>query len=303
MVLGATATGKTRLGVELARHFGGEVISVDSRQVYRKLDIGSGKDLAEYGDIPYHLIDVADPTTEFSLFDFLSMVQGTLADLASRQVLPIFAGGTGLFLDALIRGYELQVAPRNDVLRASLASLSQEALNEKLGTLKPLHNTTDTLERERTIRAIEIAEAELAGGTESLQIHLDPVIVGLRCEPDVLRQRIEQRLNARLEEGMLEEVKGLIAEGVSHRQLYNFGLEYRYLSSFLLGELNYNDMKQKLASAIYQFARQQNKWFRRMERRGSRIHWFEAGNVNSEAVAELVARQLKLSGAPEGQDQ
>ncbi|WP_020408480.1 tRNA (adenosine(37)-N6)-dimethylallyltransferase MiaA [Hahella ganghwensis] len=296
IVLGATATGKTRLAVELARRLSGEVVSVDSRQVYRGLDIGSGKDLQEYGDTPYHLIDIVEPTTEFSLFDFLCAARQTLNDLSKRRKLPIFSGGTGLFLDALIRGYALQSAPRNEGLRAELSELTQTQLNARLESLKPLHNTTDTQDRERTIRAIEIAEAEARGETDVIQVDLNPVIVGLRCESEVLRNRIEKRLAARLDEGMVDEVRGLLECGVSHQQLYNFGLEYRFVSDYLKGELNFNDMKQKLASAIYQFARQQIKWFRRMERRGTSIQWFESGQVDTETVVNVVSRQLSLPG-------
>jgi len=288
VVLGATATGKTRLAVKLAKTFDGEVISVDSRQVYQGLDIGSGKDLEEYAEVPYHLIDVAEPTQEFSLFDYLSQVKLSLAGITAKHRLPIFAGGTGLFLDALIRGYELVKAPRNDALRSELADWDQAALVARLRELKPLHNTTDIEDPERTLRAIEIALAEQDGGGQTINIQLSPLLIGLKAEPAALRQRIERRLIDRLENGMIEETERLIDRGVSWEQLHNFGLEYRYVASFIRGELNRNDLQQKLAAAIYQFARQQVKWFRRIERRGFKIFWFEAETLDESAVMDLV---------------
>ncbi|WP_431688711.1 tRNA (adenosine(37)-N6)-dimethylallyltransferase MiaA [Hahella sp. NBU794] len=290
VVLGPTACGKTRLAVGLARAMGGEVVSADSRQVFRGMDIGTGKDLQDYGDTPYHLIDVVDPGTPFSLFDYLSFVQRTLDDLETREKRPIIAGGSGLYLDAILRGYRLVEAPVDPLLRERLKHHDQERLNALLASLRPLHNTTDTQDRERTLRAIEIAYAELNEDSPSVQISIDPVVIGLHCDSDRLRTRIRERLETRLDEGLIDEVESLRAAGLSWRQLDELGLEYRYVALYLQEQLNRNDMMQKLASAIYLFARQQVKWFRRMERQGVAIHWLEADDAPLDAALGLLRR-------------
>jgi tRNA dimethylallyltransferase len=288
VVLGPTASGKTHLAVQVARQLDGEIISADSRQVYRGLDIGSGKDLDEYGEIPYHLIDVVDPGYEFSLFDFARGFCTAYREIGGRSRLPILAGGTGLYLDAVLRGYDLVAVSQNPALRAQLEPLPLEVLQARLRELRPgQHNTTDLADRSRLIRAIEIAEGEQPSGTQPLPIpELAPKVFGLRWPRELLRQRITTRLRQRLEHGLVEEVAGLHAAGVSWQTLDYFGLEYRFVADHLQGRLNRNDLFQKLNSAIHQFAKRQETWFRRMERQGIAIHWLEAA---CDPVTELLA--------------
>lgn len=287
VVLGPTASGKTNLAVQAARHFDGEIISADSRQVYRGLDIGSGKDLDEYGDIPYHLIDIVDPGHEFSVFEFLQGFSQAYQKIKSRNRLPILAGGTGLYLDAVLQGYELVAVSENQGLRRELELLSVTGLQQRLQAMRPeLHNTTDLQDRARLTRAIEIATGEELAATQPVPLpELTPVVFGLRWPRDILRQRITLRLRERLEHGMIEEVERLHAEGVSWATLDFYGLEYRFVAQYLQGRLNRNDLFQKLNSAIHQFAKRQDTWFRRMERRGVAIHWL---NAEKNPVSELL---------------
>ena len=288
VLLGPTASGKTHLAVQAARQLGGEIISADSRQVYRGLDIGSGKDLEEYGSTPYHLIDIADPGYEFSLFDFAQAFSHAFSEIKSRNRLPILCGGTGLYLDAVLQGYELVKVGENKVLRQELEPLPLAALQERLRSLRPeQHNTTDLEDRSRLIRAIEIAVGEeLATARPLERPDLNPRIFGLRWPRELLRKRITQRLRQRLEQGMIEEVEGLHKAGVSWETLDFYGLEYRFVGRYLQGQLNRNDLFQKLNSAIHQFAKRQETWFRRMERQGLVIHWLEG---EADPVAEMLA--------------
>ncbi len=275
VVLGPTASGKTRLGVELADRFGGEIISADSRQVFRGMDLGTGKDLAEYGQVPFHLIDIAEPGSEFSVFAFQRRFFAAFADIRSRGQLPLLVGGTGLYLDAALRGYRMVEVPENPALRAELAALSDEHLRARLQALKPeLHNRTDLEDRTRLVRAIEIAAGEAAAekGFSPLP-EIRPVVFGLRWDRSLLRRRITERLRARLEAGMIDEVRCLHEAGVSWQALEFYGLEYRFIARYLQNEIAYNDTFQKLNSAIHQFAKRQETWFRRMERQGVEIHW------------------------------
>jgi tRNA dimethylallyltransferase len=287
VVLGPTASGKTHLAVQAARQLAGEIISADSRQVYRGLDIGSGKDLDEYGEIPYHLIDVVEPGYEFSLFDFARSFCDAYREIRGRGRLPILAGGTGLYLDAVLRGYDLVAVSRNLDLRAQLESLSLVDLQERLRGLRPeQHNTTDLVDRSRLVRAIEIAVGEQQSGRQPLPMpELVPGVFGLRWPRALLRQRITARLLQRLEHGLVEEVAGLHAAGVSWQTLDYYGLEYRFVAAYLQGKLNRNDLFQKLNSAIHQFAKRQETWFRRMERQGLVIHWLDA---TGDPVTELL---------------
>jgi tRNA dimethylallyltransferase len=286
VILGPTTSGKTRLGVGIARSLSGEIISADSRQVYRGMDIGTGKDLTEYGDIPYHLIDVVSPGEEFNVFQFQRRFLDAFADIGNRKRLPILVGGTGMYLDAVLRGYRLAQVPENPILRAGLSPLSLELLAERLKqTTSRLHNTTDLLDRERLIRAIEIAAYEHAHQPEPLP-KFRTLLFGVRWDRAILRQRITNRLKERLAHGMIEEVERLHAEGVPWEKLEFFGLEYRYVAKYLKGELTVNDMFQKLNSAIHDFAKRQETWFRRMERNGAMIHWLDGAD---DPLAEALA--------------
>ena len=291
VILGPTATGKTRVGVEVARALNGEIISADSRQVYRGMDIGTGKDLEEYGSVPYHLIDIVDPGYEFNVFEFQRRFVEAFNGIQARGRLPVVVGGTGMYLDAVLRGYRLLEVPENSGLRWELAAFSLENLAARLkGSNPKLHNTTDLLDRERLMRAIEIAES----GREreqppSLLPKIEPVVFGIRLEREILRQRITKRLRERLNRGMIEEVKELVKKGAPFETLEFYGLEYRFVAKFLKGELNRNDMSQKLNSAIFQFAKRQETWFRRMERQGVLIHWVD-GNADP---AASILKKLK----------
>ena len=276
-ILGPTASGKTRLAVSLARELGGEVISADSRQVFRGMDIGSGKDLHEYGDVPYHLIDILESGKEFSVFAFQRLFHEAFKDISGRGRLPVMCGGTGLYLDAVLRGYRMIEVPEDPALRAELEERSADELAAMLRGLKPeQHNTSDLLERSRTIRAIEIAlhEQRHAGGHEP-PTELRSLTIGIRWERSELRRRITERLRLRLENGMIEEVQRIYEGGVAWERLDYYGLEYRYIGAYLQGKMNRNDMFQKLNSAIHDFAKRQENWFRRMEKNGVAINWVE----------------------------
>jgi tRNA dimethylallyltransferase len=278
VVLGPTASGKTALGVALAQRLDGEIISADSRQVFRGMDIGTGKDLHEYGEVPYHLIDLLESGEEFSVYSFQQHAYGAIETIRSRQRLPIVVGGTGLYLDALLKGYRMVAAPENPALRLELAECDLNALRLRLCALRPeQHNRTDLVDRDRLIRAIEVAEAERTGGDRPDSPSIRSLVFGIRWPRDLLRQRIRLRLRQRLEQGMIEEVETLLAQGVSHAALDYYGLEYRFVSNYLQGDLNRNDMEQKLYSAICQFAKRQETWFRRMERQGTPIIWLPGG--------------------------
>ncbi len=288
VVLGPTATGKTRLGVHLARTFDGEVVSADSRQVYRGLDIGAGKDLAEYVvegvEVPYHLIDVVDPVDdEFSVYQFQRCFHQVFEQLSGRGKLPVVVGGTGLYLEAVLRSYRMVEAPEDPGLRAELAALDDVALAARLAALRPLqHNTTDLLDRRRTIRAIEIATWEhrgSGGGSPLPSPEVRALLLGVRLPRPQLRQRIMRRLRERLAGGLIEEVEGLLARGVSRQKLHFFGLEYRFVCQYLDREIrNRNDLTQKLHAAICAFAKRQETWFRRMERKAP-IVWLEGTDL------------------------
>ncbi|MDY0261646.1 tRNA (adenosine(37)-N6)-dimethylallyltransferase MiaA [Syntrophotalea acetylenica] len=289
VILGPTASGKTRLGIAAAQALGGEIISADSRQVFRGMDIGTGKDLAEYGEIPRHLIDIRDAGGEFSVFDFQEEFCSAYHDIRERGRLPVLIGGTGLYLDCVLRNYRLLRVPENPALRAALAPLNMEQLAVRLKALKPAqHNTTDLTDRDRMLRAIEIAEGELAAGEAHVALpELKPLVFGLHWERQKLRRRITERLRQRLDEGLIDEVRGLLNRGVDHRTLEHYGLEYRMVSCHLRGELNRNDMFQKLNSAIHQFAKRQDTWFRRMERQGIAIHWLEGSADPLQALLRI----------------
>ena len=292
MILGPTASGKTQLGVQLAQLLGGEIISADSRQVYRGLDIGSGKDLDEYTingvSIPYHLIDIVDLDEEFSVFAYQQAFYNVFETLQQAHHFPIVVGGTGMYLDAVLQKHRMVAVPENPALRETLAAFSMEALVERLRALKPnLHNSTDLTERERLVRAIEIAEYTQNHAPEPAP-DIRPLVLGVEWPRETLRKRIALRLHERLESGMIEEVETLHAQGYSWERLELLGLEYRFVAQFLQGEIkNRNDLFQKLYAAITRFAKRQDTWFRRMERNGVEIHWTHQGDL---AVALQIIR-------------
>jgi tRNA dimethylallyltransferase len=288
VILGATATGKTRLAVGAARALNGEIISADSRQVFRRMDIGTGKDLAEYGAVPYHLIDILEPGAEFSVFDFQQAFRTAFDEIRQRGWLPVLAGGTGLYLDAVLRGYHLVEVPENPDLRRELSGLDLLELRARLLALKPeQHNTTDLNERERLVRAIEIALGEQAARGAALPLPvLQPLVFGVRWERPALRQRIAERLRQRLEQGLIDEVQDLHRSGLDWQRLERYGLEYRLVAEFLQERLSREDLIRQLTTAIQQFAKRQETWFRRMERQGVEIHWLDGAG---DALAELLA--------------
>jgi len=298
VILGPTASGKTRLAVRLARERGGEVISADSRQVYRGMDLGTGKDRGDFQiddvTIPCHLLDLVAPGEDFHLFAYQRHFYRTFRELTSRGVLPILAGGSGLYLEAVVCGYVLREVPEDEVRRRELEDLDMPALTARLRAVQPaLHNKTDLEDRARLIRAIEIAEFSRKDGehrdAEELPV-LRPLVAGVRWDRDVLRRRITERLQARLQAGMVEEVQRLHDEGIAWERLRWFGLEYRYLGEYLQGQTDYETMFQTLNTRIHQFAKRQETWFRRMERRGVAIHWLAGDDYD--ALQKLVDRHL-----------
>ncbi|WP_136514320.1 tRNA (adenosine(37)-N6)-dimethylallyltransferase MiaA [Geomonas edaphica] len=299
VILGATASGKTRLGVQLADRFDGEIISADSRQVYRGMDIGTGKDLHEYEGIPYHLIDVAPPGSEFNLFQFQRHFLACFAEISERGKLPILVGGSGMYLDCVLRGYRLAEVPENLELREELLPLSMEELAERLARATPaLHNTTDLTERSRLVRAIEIAEHN--GEASEPWPDIVPFTIGIRWDRAMIRERITRRLKERMEAGMIDEVRRLHEAGTSWERLEFYGLEYRYLARHLKGELSRNDMFQKLNAAIHDFAKKQENWFKKMQSRGTEINWIEgAGDPLNEAL-ELLQNRFKQNRFEQG---
>ncbi len=297
LVLGATATGKTALAVKLAHAKHGEIISADSRQVYRGLDLGTGKDLQEYGSIPYHLIDVCDLSREFTVFHFQQEVYRIFPQLIEKDALPIIAGGTGLYLDAILRGYELIPVPEDPALRKELASKTLPELQDMLIALKPdIHNKTDLEQPDRLVRAIEIARYRQEH-PESAAVHLHnvppikPKIYGISFERSILRERIRRRLIARIDAGMIEETEQIHAQGYSWERLESLGLEYRFTAQYLQGKIESKEAYiEQLYRAIGQFAKRQETWFRRMERNGIEIEWIdgnEAAQLTATAITEL----------------
>jgi tRNA dimethylallyltransferase len=291
-ILGATATGKTRLAARLAAGANGEVISIDSRQVYRGMDLGTGKDLEEYEvggrAIPFHLIDIADPGDEYHLFQFKCDCVTAIREIHHRQHLPVLCGGSGLYLSAILEDYQLLSAPPDPVRRAEWEATSTESLVERLRSHGALHNTTDTLDRKRLIRALEVSEADPSSRAPSVK--LNTVIFGIRIERPKLRQRITRRLEERLEQGMLDEPRALLAAGLKPEQLTFYGLEYRFLTQHLQGEQSWQEMFDGLNAAIHQFAKRQETWFRRMERQGVEIEWLDGLQSPEANVAHMLDR-------------
>lgn len=283
-VLGPTATGKTRLAVRLARDFNAEIISADSRQVYRGMDIGTGKDLADYvidgQQIPYHLIDIAEPGEEYNVAQFQRAAYQAMDEISARRREVLLCGGSGMYIAALLGGYRLSPIERDEKLYAELEQKSDEELTELLASYHPLHNHTDTCERARLLKAVEI-ECYYAQHPEWKQLvrEVPSVIIGLMGDRDGIRSRITDRLRQRLDEGMIEEVDSLIKNGASTRQLLKYGLEYKFVTMYLLGQISKEEMFTKLNTAIHQFSKRQMTWFRKMERDGFVIHWIDIANL------------------------
>lgn len=277
-ILGPTATGKTKLAAQLAFHFNGEIISADSRQVYRSMNIGTGKDYDDYfvkaGMIPYHLVDVCEPQDEFSVFDFQDLFYKTFDGIVSREKLPFLVGGTGMYLSSVIQNYKMKKISFNSEAKNELEQKSIDELRQLLLTTSGnLHNTTDLIDKERIIKAIIINQSNDKPLLISKQ--LSSLVIGIAPPRSEIKKRITRRLEKRLSEGMVDEVKNLLEKGITPERLNYFGLEYRYISLYLTGKLNYNDMFQKLNSSIHNFAKRQMTWFRKMEREGVQINWFE----------------------------
>jgi tRNA dimethylallyltransferase len=279
-VLGPTASGKTTFAAHLASRLDGEIISADSRQVYRGMDIGTGKDLADYlvGEkpVPYHLIDVRDAGEKYTLFNYQHDFHKVYRAILSRDKTAVLCGGTGLYIESVLKGYRLPDVPENAVLRKRLETRSLEELAQILSSYKPLHNTTDTDTKKRAIRAIEIADFQLKHPTSELDYPpVESVIFGLDIDRESRRQKISSRLKKRLDEGMVAEIQSLLDDGIPPEDLIYYGLEYKFVTLYVTGEINFEEMFSQLEIAIHQFAKRQMTWFRGMERRGFTIHWLD----------------------------
>ena len=291
-VVGPTACGKTALAVELALSLGGEVISADSRQVYRGMDIGTGKDLAEYSrngvSVPVHLVDIVDAGEKYNLFEFQRDFLSAYENVTSRGALPVLCGGSGMYVESVLRGYRLIPVPENAALRARLEERSLDELTTILAGYKTLHNNTDTDTKKRAIRAIEIEEYYASCPVEERSFPaIRTLTVGVDVDREVRRQRITARLLQRLQEGLVEEVEGLLASGITAEQLIYYGLEYKFVTMYVTGKMGYDDMVRGLEIAIHQFAKRQMTWFRGMEKRGTHIHWIDASLPRARQV-ELI---------------
>ncbi len=315
-ILGPTASGKTPLAAHLAARVGGEIISADSRQVYRRMDIGTGKDLADYEvrdagrevRVPYHLIDICEPGTKYNLFQYQRDFHNAYNDIVSRDKQPILCGGTGLYIEAVLKGYELSPVPQNPELRQRLEGKSLEELTVMLKELKVkngsvMHNTTDVDTAQRAIRAIEIesarcevrdAKCEARDARCEAREAIPYIIFGTNIDRELRREKITRRLKARLEEGMVDEVKALIDSGIPADDLIYYGLEYKYVTEYVIGKLTYDEMFRQLEIAIHQFAKRQMTWFRGMERRGFKINWIDTTLPMEERVEWI----LKASPIP-----
>jgi len=281
-ILGPTATGKTKLAANLAYEFSGEIISADSRQVYKGMDIGTGKDLNDYiiegNQIPYHLIDIIDPSEEFNLYLFKQLFNKSFESLTKKNKVPFMVGGTGLYLSSVIQNYELNETGFDQDKIDKLNSMEINELKNILIRINPgLHNTTDLIDKERIIKAILVAES--SGQIQNQKVEIHSLNIGIMPSREIIKKRITERLKHRLQNGMIEEVKSLIDSGITFEKLNFFGLEYRYIGLYLKGELNYNDMYQKLNSAIHNFAKRQVTWFKKMEKEGVQINWLDNPDV------------------------
>lgn len=297
-ILGPTASGKTSLAAALAARIDAEIISADSRQVYRGMSIGTGKDLDDYrqGDrlIPYHLIDICEPGTKYNLFQYQQDFHLIYNNIVARGVRPILCGGTGLYIESVLKGYALSPVPQNQALRDKLADKSLAELTEMLEDLKRrnhsvMHNRTDVDTAQRAIRAIEIETYNLEHPTDNRTLPpIDSVIIGVDINREERRRKITQRLKQRLEEGMVDEIRQLLDRGISPENLIYYGLEYKFVTEYVIGKTSYEEMFRQLEIAIHQFAKRQMTWFRGMERRGFTIHWIDALDPMDSKVAQIM---------------
>lgn len=306
-IVGPTASGKTSLAVALAQRIGTEIISADSRQLYRGMDIGTGKDLAEYTidgvTIPYHLIDICPAGYRYNLYEYVRDFNAVYADMVARGKQPLLCGGTGLYVETVIKGYSLPNVPENKPLRDSLSKKSLDELAEILRQYKTLHNTTDIDTCKRAIRAIEIAEYYSRQEPQLLEPHplRNTLIVGVNIDRELRRAKITHRLHERLKEGMVEEVKTLLDSGIDAESLIYYGLEYKFLTEYIIGRTTYDEMVERLEIAIHQFAKRQMTWFRGMERRGHTIRWIDATIPTAEKV-EIIENWINEQQAKEQKD-
>jgi tRNA dimethylallyltransferase len=292
-ILGPTASGKTPLAAHLADKLNTEIISGDSRQIYRRMDLGTGKDLVDYvvegRPVPYHLIDIVEPGYKYNVFEYQRDFLKAYEDITSRGKMPILCGGTGMYIESVLKGYRLLPVPENPELRASLEGKTLEELTRILEGYKKLHNSTDVDTAKRAIRAIEIEEYYKQQPPEYREFpSLKSLIIGVDIDRELRREKITRRLKQRLDEGMVDEVKGLLAEGIPAENLIYYGLEYKFLTQHVIGELTFDEMFHQLETAIHQFAKRQMTWFRGMERRGFHIHWLDATLSMEEKVNKII---------------
>jgi len=305
-ILGPTASGKTPLATALAARIGGEIISADSRQVYRRMDLGTGKDLADYNimvdgstvSIPYHLIDICEPGTKYNLFQYQQDFFDAYINIIGRGKVPILCGGTGLYIEAVLKGYKLSPVPQNQELRDRLEGKTLEELTQMLIELKQkngsvMHNKTDIDSCQRAIRAIEIETYNMEHPMPLRELPaIDSLIIGVHIDRELRREKITRRLKARLDEGMIDEIRTLLAEGIPVENLIYYGLEYKFLTEYVIGKLSFDEMFRQLEIAIHQFAKRQMTWFRGMERRGFTIHWIDATLPMEEKIDYIIRESL-----------
>lgn len=292
-ILGPTASGKTALAAALAARLDTEIISADSRQLYRGMDIGTGKDLADYvvdgKSIPYHLIDICDPGYKYNVFEYQHDFFRVFTSLRERGLVPILCGGTGLYIEAVLKGYKLLDVPPNPALREHLREKSLPELEILLASYKVLHNKTDVDSVQRAIRAIEIEEFYRTQAPDVREYApLNSLLVGVAIDRELRREKISKRLRARLDEGMVDEVRRILSNGVAPEDLIYYGLEYKFLTLYIIGKLTYEEMVSQLEIAIHQFAKRQMTWFRGMERRGCTIHWLDATLPMADKVEQIL---------------
>lgn len=293
-IIGPTASGKTAFAAALAARLDTEIISGDSRQVYRSMDIGTGKDLADYvvdgKQIPYHLIDICNPGDKYNLFEYQHDFHKAFEEIQKKGKLPILCGGTGMYIESVLRGFKLLDVPQNPALRESLKGKSLAELEQILASYKVLHNKTDVDSAQRAIRAIEIEEFYKTEAPDKREYApINSLIIGVDIDRELRREKISRRLRARLDEGMVDEVRAILATGVKPEDLIYYGLEYKFLTLYIIGQLTYDEMVSQLEIAIHQFAKRQMTWFRGMERRGLHIHWLDATLPTDEKINNVLA--------------